>query len=66
MNMDVVSSAQSLISNFNAADIIWVVLAVVLGVLAFKVVLKVLKIILIVGAALFLLIFVFTSGILPF
>jgi hypothetical protein len=66
MSMDAISGAQAIFSNFNAADIIWVVLAVVLGVLAVKVVLKVLKIVLIVGAVLFLLVFVFSSGILPF
>lgn len=66
MRMDLLANAQALASQFNAADIIWVALAVVLGVLAVKVVLKVLKVVLIVGAVLFLLVFVFTSGVLPF
>jgi hypothetical protein len=62
---DIVTNAQALASKLNAPDFIWIAGAVVLGLLAFKVVFKVLKIVFIVGAALLLLGFAFTSGLIP-
>lgn len=62
---DLLTNAQSLASQLNAADFIWVAGAVILGVLALKVVLKILKIVFIIGAVLFLIGFCFTSGFIP-
>ena len=59
------ASAQAMISQFNAADIIWVVGAVILIVLAVKVVAKILKFALIAGAVILVLMFVFSAGFLP-
>lgn len=60
------ANAQALVSQFNAADIIWVIGAVILVVLAIKVVAKILKFLLIAGAVVLVLVFVFQSGFLPF
>lgn len=62
MNM---AGVQTLVSQFNAADILWVAGALVLAVIAIKVVAKILKVLFFVGAALMIFIFVFSSGILP-
>jgi len=60
------ANAQALISQFNAADIIWIVGAVILVILAVKVVAKILKVALIAGAVILVLLFVFSAGFLPF
>lgn len=60
------ANAQALVSQFNAADIIWIVGAVILAVLAIKVVAKILKFVLIVGAILLVIGFVLSAGFLPF
>ncbi len=59
------ANVQSAISQFNAADIIWVVGAVILVILAVKVVAKILKFALIAGAVILVLMFVFSAGFLP-
>lgn len=59
------ANAQAIISQFNAADIIWVVGAVILVILAVKVVAKILKFVLIAGAVILVLMFVFSAGFLP-
>ena len=59
------ANAQALVSQFNAADIIWIVGAVILAVLAIKVVAKILKFVLIIGAVLLAVAFVFSAGFLP-
>ena len=59
------ANVQSIVSQFNAADIIWVVGAVILVILAVKVVAKLLKFALIAGAVVLLLMFVFSAGFLP-
>jgi hypothetical protein len=66
MLMDIITGAQAMVSKFNAADIIWIVGAVILVILAFKVVAKIFKFVLIVGAILLVIAFVFQSGIIPF
>ena len=56
------ANAQAIISQFNAADIIWVIGAVILVVLAVKVVAKLLKFFLIAGAVVLVLMFIFSAG----
>lgn len=63
--MDIVASARALMTQFNAADILWILGAVILAVLAIKVVAKIVKFLLIVGAVLLVIAFVFSSGLLP-
>jgi hypothetical protein len=58
--MDLISNAQALVSKFNAADFIWIIGAVILAILAIKVVAKILKFVLIIGAILLVLAFVFS------
>lgn len=53
---------QAMVSQLNAADIIWAVGAVISVVLAVKVVAKVLKFALIAGAVILVLMFVFSVG----
>lgn len=65
MTMDIVANAQALMANFNAADILWILGAVILAILAIKVVAKIVKFLLIVGAVLLVGAFIFTSGLLP-
>lgn len=59
------ANAQAVISQFNAADILWIVGAVILAVLAIKVVAKILKFLLIAGAVVLVAVFIFNSGFLP-
>jgi hypothetical protein len=61
--MDLMTNARALIANFNAADILWIVGAVILAVLAVKVVAKILKFVLIAGAVLLVVAFIFSAGI---
>ena len=61
-NKWILANAQALVSQFNAADIIWIVGAVILAVLAIKVVAKILKFVLIVGAVLLVLGLYFPPG----
>jgi hypothetical protein len=63
--MDIVAGAKALMTQFNAADILWILGAVILAVLAIKVVAKIVKFLLIVGAVLLVIAFVFSSGLLP-
>lgn len=63
--MDILTSAQSLMTQFNAADILWILGAVILAILAIKVVAKIVKFLLIVGAVLLVGAFIFSSGLLP-
>jgi hypothetical protein len=63
--MDLVTNAQALAAQFNAADMLWIAGAVLLGFLAIKVVLKILKIVFIIGAVLLVVAFFFSSGIIP-
>jgi hypothetical protein len=64
--MDLVANAQALFSKFNAADILWILGAVILAILAIKVVAKIVKFLLVIGAVLLVIVFVFSSGLLPF
>lgn len=61
--MDLLASAQALISGFNAADILWILGAVILAILAIKVVAKIVRFLLIVGAVLLVIAFIFSIGI---
>jgi hypothetical protein len=59
------AEAQAFLSQFNAADMVWIVGAVILGILAVKVAAKVLKFVLIAGLILLLVVFLFSSGVIP-
>jgi hypothetical protein len=65
MTMDLIANAQAMVSQFNAADLIWIAGAVILGILAIKVILKILKVVFIIGAILMVVMFFFSSGIIP-
>lgn len=56
--MDILANAQALVSKFNAADFIWIIGAVILAIIAIKVVAKILKFVLIIGAILLAVAFV--------
>ena len=58
-------AVQTFAQQFNAADIVWIVGAVILAILAIKVAAKLLKFVLIIGVILLVAGFVVTSGIIP-
>jgi hypothetical protein len=59
------ADAQSFFSQFNAADMIWIVGAVILGLLAFKVAAKLLKFVLVAVLVLVLIGFLMSVGVIP-
>ena len=59
------NGVQSFFSQFNAADMLWLVGAVILGLLAFKVVAKLLKFALVAVVILLLIGFLMSTGIIP-
>jgi len=63
--MNILAKAQDIFSKFAAADTIWIIGAVILFLLAIKVIAKVFKVLLIIGAVLLLIGFVFSGAIFP-
>ena len=59
------AQVQDFFANFNAADLVWVAGAVLLGILAIKVAAKIFKFLLGAAVVVLLLVFLFSSGILP-
>lgn len=59
------ADTQSFFSQFNAADMIWIVGAVILGLLAFKVAAKLLKFVLVAVLVLVLIGFLMSIGVIP-